>query len=84
MSARKRPKTAPLAIGGAAAARPAEDVRPIEPAPDLAVKPARATINLTVDEDLRWAFKEWCTRHRMSQVQAFREAFDLLQERHGR
>jgi hypothetical protein len=44
---------------------------------------ARATINLTVDEDLKFGFKEWCARHRRSQVTAFREAFALLKERVG-
>lgn len=41
-----------------------------------------ANLNLKVSEDERWAFKEWCVRHRISQVDAFRRAFDLL-KRHG-
>jgi hypothetical protein len=43
----------------------------------------RGTINLTVDVDLKYEFKEWCARHRTSQVNAFRKAFDLLKEREG-
>lgn len=35
-------------------------------------------INLRVKEEERWAFKAWCAEHRISQVDAFREAFDLL------
>lgn len=42
---------------------------------------ARANINLRVTEEERWAFKAWCVAHRMSQVEAFREAFALLQRR---
>ena len=41
---------------------------------------ATANINLKVSEDERWAFKEWCARNRMSQVDAFRRAFTLLQQ----
>ena len=41
---------------------------------------ATANINLKVSEDERWAFKEWCARNRMSQVDAFRRAFTLLQK----
>ncbi len=41
-----------------------------------------ANINLKVSEDERWAFKEWCVQHRVSQVDGFRRAFELLQ-RHG-
>ena len=41
-----------------------------------------ANINLKVSEDERWAFKEWCVNHRVSQVDGFRRAFELL-KRHG-
>ncbi len=37
-----------------------------------------ANLNLKVSEDERWAFKEWCVKNRISQVDAFREAFALL------
>lgn len=39
---------------------------------------AVANINLKVTEDERWAFKEWCAKNRISQVDAFRRAFILL------
>lgn len=35
-------------------------------------------INLRVTEEERWAFKAWCAENRISQVDAFREAFALL------
>lgn len=38
-----------------------------------------ANINLKVTEDERWAFKELCAKHRMSQVDAFRVAAKLLE-----
>jgi hypothetical protein len=41
-----------------------------------------ANINLKVPDHEKWDFKAWCAQHRMSQVDAFREAFRLLQERH--
>lgn len=41
-----------------------------------------ANLNLKVSEDERWAFKEWCVKHRVSQVDGFRRAFELL-KRHG-
>lgn len=41
-----------------------------------------ANLNLKVSEDERWAFKEWCVMHRVSQVDGFRRAFELLR-RHG-
>lgn len=41
-----------------------------------------ANLNLKVSEDERWAFKEWCVTHRISQVDGFRRAFELL-KRHG-
>lgn len=41
-----------------------------------------ANLNLKVSEDERWAFKEWCVMHRVSQVDGFRRAFELL-KRHG-
>ena len=41
-----------------------------------------ANINLKVSEDERWAFKEWCVNNRVSQVDGFRRAFELL-KRHG-
>ncbi|MCG6113180.1 MAG: hypothetical protein MEQ74_13585 [Paracoccus sp.] len=41
-----------------------------------------ANLNLKVTEDERWAFKEWCVMHRVSQVDGFRRAFELL-KRHG-
>lgn len=37
-----------------------------------------ANLNLKVTEDERWAFKELCVKHRMSQVDGFRLAFELL------
>ncbi|TNC49048.1 hypothetical protein FHG66_12795 [Rubellimicrobium rubrum] len=39
-----------------------------------------ANLNLKVSEDARWAFKELCVRHRMSQVDGFRLAVRLLEE----
>lgn len=42
-----------------------------------------ANVNLKVTEDEKWAFKEWCVLHRMTQVDAFREAFKLLQAKHA-
>ena len=41
-----------------------------------------ANINLKVSEDERWALKEWCVQNRISQVDGFRRAFELL-KRHG-
>lgn len=41
-----------------------------------------ANINLKVSQEEKWAFKEWCVHHRMSQVDAFRQAFELLQTKH--
>ena len=41
-----------------------------------------ANLNLKVSEDERWAFKEWCVKNRISQVDGFRRAFELL-KRHG-
>lgn len=41
-----------------------------------------ANINLKVSAEEKWAFKEWCVHHRMSQVDAFRLAFELLQTKH--
>lgn len=37
-----------------------------------------SNINLRVTEEERWVFKAWCAEHRISQVDAFREAFELL------
>ena len=42
-----------------------------------------ANVNLKVTEDEKWAFKEWCVHHRVNQVDAFREAFALLKEKHA-
>ena len=42
-----------------------------------------ANINLKVSEDEKWAFKAWCAQHRMSQVDAFREAFELLRDKYA-
>lgn len=39
-------------------------------------------LNLKVSDDERWAFKEWCVKHRISQVDGFRRAFELLKQ-HG-
>lgn len=39
-----------------------------------------ANLNLKVTADERWAFKELCVRHRMSQVDGFRLAARLLEE----
>jgi hypothetical protein len=39
-----------------------------------------ASINLKVTEEERWAFKAWCAQHRMTQVDAFRKAFELLKD----
>lgn len=39
-----------------------------------------ANVNLKVTDEERWQFKEWCVRHRMSQVDAFRLGFRLLQD----
>lgn len=41
-----------------------------------------ANLNLKITEDERWAFKEFCVRHRMSQVDGFRAAFELLKLHH--
>ena len=38
-----------------------------------------ANLNLKITEDERWAFKELCVRHRMSQVDGFRLAARLLE-----
>lgn len=40
-------------------------------------------LNLKFSEDEKWAFKEFCARHRMSQVDGFREAFELLKEKYA-
>ena len=39
-----------------------------------------ANLNLKITEDERWAFKELCVRHRMSQVDGFRLAARLLED----
>lgn len=39
-----------------------------------------ANLNLKVTDDERWEFKEFCVRHRMSQVDGFRLAFDLMKK----
>ena len=44
---------------------------------DSATSPS-ANINLKVSDAEKWAFKAWCAQHRMTQVEAFRRAFDLL------
>lgn len=44
---------------------------------------AYANVNLKVTEEEKWAFKVWCVHHRMTQVDAFREAFGLLQAKHA-
>jgi hypothetical protein len=44
---------------------------------------AYANVNLKVTEEEKWAFKEWCVHHRVTQVDAFREAFALLKEKHA-
>lgn len=41
-------------------------------------------LNLKITEDERWAFKELCVRHRMSQVDGFRMAVALLEAHLGR
>ena len=46
--------------------------------------PLYANINLKVGVEEKWRFKEWCVRHRLTQVDAFREAFELLKEKHDR
>ena len=38
-----------------------------------------SNLNLKITEDERWAFKELCVRHRMSQVDGFRLAARLLE-----
>lgn len=43
-----------------------------------------ANVNLKVTEEEKWAFKEWCVHHRVTQVDAFREAFTLLKEKHAK
>ncbi len=42
-----------------------------------------SNVNLKVTEEEKWAFKEWCVHHRMTQVDAFREAFVLLKEKYA-
>lgn len=39
-----------------------------------------SNLNLKITEDERWAFKDLCVRHRMSQVDGFRLAARLLAE----
>ncbi|WP_375263460.1 hypothetical protein [Palleronia sp.] len=39
-----------------------------------------ANLNLKISEDERWAFKELCVPHRMSQVDGFRLAVTLLKK----
>ena len=39
-----------------------------------------ANLNLKITEDERWEFKELCVRHRMSQVDGFRLAFELMKK----
>jgi len=39
-----------------------------------------ANLNLKITADERWAFKELCVRHRMSQVDGFRLAARLLED----
>jgi len=41
-----------------------------------------SNINLRVSEQERWNFKAWCAQNRLSQVDAYREAFRLLREHH--
>ena len=43
-------------------------------------KPIPANLNLKITEEERWAFKEFCVKHRISQVEAFRRAIPLLKE----
>lgn len=43
----------------------------------------RANITLTVSEDMRWEYKQWCAKHRISQVDAFHKAFELLKREMG-
>lgn len=43
---------------------------------------AYSNVNLKVTEEEKWAFKEWCVHHRMTQVEAFRQAFELLQSKY--
>ena len=40
--------------------------------------PKYANLNLKVSEEERWGFKEFCVKHRMTQVDGFRMAFELL------
>ena len=44
----------------------------------MATDSKTANLNLKVSEDERWAFKELCVKHRMSQVDGFRLAAKLL------
>lgn len=39
-----------------------------------------SNLNLKITADERWAFKELCVRHRMSQVDGFRLAARLLED----
>lgn len=39
-----------------------------------------SNLNLKITDDERWAFKELCVRHRMSQVDGFRLAARLLED----
>ena len=50
---------------------------------DEAVTTAYSNVNLKVTEEEKWAFKEWCVHHRVTQVDAFREAFELLKKKHA-
>lgn len=54
------------------------------PEPKDESSPLYANINLKVGMEEKWSFKEWCVRHRLTQVDAFREAFELLKEKHDR
>ena len=54
------------------------------PEPKDESSPLYANINLKVGIEEKWDFKEWCVRHRLTQVDAFRAAFELLKEKHDR
>lgn len=80
MASKKSKEIKPLEIGRSTAMSAGDK----DVVSDVRLGSVRATINLTVNDALKWEFKEWCTRHRMTQVDAFREGFKLLKRQYGR
>ena len=59
---------------------PIQDGRKQDILSRMTAGPKTANLNLKVTEDERWAFKELCVKHRLSQVAAFRRAVRLLKD----